>query len=72
MLGPIKGFSKSEAIQLDDAGLARSADLAAAHPGWLFLSDSYTKLTGKLGLKESANTFAGPAETFKRSALRTP
>ena len=63
MLGPIKGlFSKSEGIQLDDAGLARIADLASANPGGLFLCDSYTKLTSKLGLKESANTYAGPAE----------
>ena len=63
LLGPIKGlFSKSEGIQLDDAGLARIADLASANPGGLFLFDSYTKLTSKLGLKEAANTFAGPAE----------
>ena len=63
LLGPIKGlFSKSEAIQLDDAGLARIADLAATYPGGLFLFDSYTKLTSKLGLKEGANTYAGPAE----------
>ena len=63
LLGPIKGlFSKSEAIQLDDAGLARIADLASTNPGGLFLFDSYTKLTSKLGLKEAANTFAGPAE----------
>ena len=53
LLGPIKGlFSKSEGIQLDDAGLARIADLASANPGGLFLCDSYTKLTSKLGLKE--------------------
>ncbi len=63
LLGPIKGlFSKSESIQLDDAGLARIGDLASANPGGLFLFDSYTKLTSKLGLKESANTYAGPAE----------
>ena len=63
LLGPIKGlFSKSEGIQLDDAGLARIADLASANAGGLFLFDSYTKLTSKLGLKEAANTFAGPAE----------
>ena len=63
LLGPIKGlFSKSEAIQLDDAGLARIADLAATYPGGLFLFDSYTKLTSKLSLKEGANTYAGPAE----------
>lgn len=42
--------------------LDRIADLASANPGGLFLCDSYTKLTSKLGLKESANTFAGPAE----------
>ena len=63
MLGPIKGlFSKSEAIQLDDAGLARIADLASAHPGALFIFDSYTKLTSKLGYKEADSRFAGPAE----------
>lgn len=63
LLGPIKGlFSKSEAIQLDDAGLARIADLAATHPAGLFLFDSYTKLTSKLGLKEADSRFAGPAE----------
>ena len=63
LLGPIKGlFSKSEGIQLDDAGLARIADLASAHPGGLFIFDSYTKLTSKLGLKEGSNVYAGPAE----------
>ena len=63
LLGPIKGlFSKSEAIQLDDAGLARIADLASTHPGALFIFDSYTKLTSKLGYKEADSRFAGPAE----------
>ena len=63
LLDPIKGlFSKSEAIQLDDAGLARIADLASAHPGALFIFDSYTKLTSKLGYKEADSRFAGPAE----------
>ena len=63
LLGPIQGlFSKSEGIQLDDAGLARIADLASAHPGGLFIFDSYTKLTSKLGLKEGSNVYAGPAE----------
>ena len=59
LLGPIKSlFSKSEGIQLDDAGLARIADLASANPGGLFLFDSYTKLTSKLGLKEAAEDAA--------------
>jgi len=63
LLGPVKGlFSKSEAIQLDDAGLARIADLASAYPGALFIFDSYTKLTSKLGYKEADSRFAGPAE----------
>ena len=63
LLGPVKGlFSKSEAIQLDDAGLAHIADLASAHPGALFIFDSYTKLTSKLGYKEADSRFAGPAE----------
>ena len=66
LLDPIKGlFSKSEAIQLDDAGLARIADLASAHPGALFIFDSYTKLTSKLGYKEADSRFAGPAENVQ-------
>ena len=53
LLGPIKGlFSKSEGIQLGDAGLARIADLAWAHPGGLFIFDSYTKLTSKLQIQQ--------------------
>ena len=59
-----------EGIQLDDAGLGRIADLASANPGGLFLFDSYTKLTSKLGLKESANTYAGPAEDVREVCAR--
>ena len=73
LLGPIQGlFSKSEGIQLDDAGLARIADLASAHPGGLFIFDSYTKLTSKLGLKEGSNVYAAPAEDVQEVCAPHP
>jgi len=59
--GPIKGvIHKGHQIYLDRSGIDLIEELAAEHPGAIFLFDSYSALVSGLGIREEGAEFADP------------
>ena len=60
--GPIQALWHSgEPLYLNDEGITALAELAAEHPGALFLLDSYHACVSPLGIDEATSAFDGPA-----------